>query len=152
MKLADLERRFAADNVSGYPVVDGSTLRGVVSALDIIRQVCQERAEAELTTAFYEDETGMEFESLSSDWVSAQVGKRVDHERVSDVMSSNVISVSPETSLHDVAALMNEKKIHRVLVVKDQCLVGLISSLDIVRACGDDLVDISFTPPKILDF
>jgi CBS domain-containing protein len=133
-------------------VVDGETIRGVVSVADILRQLCQQRSNAETTAAFYEDETGVEFKSVSSDWVSAEVGKRTDHECVSDVMTTDVISVSPDTSLHEVASLMNQKKIHRVLVVEDQRLVGLISSLDIVRACGDDLVDISFTSPEILDF
>lgn len=152
LPLADLERRFVDENVSGFPVFDGDTIKGVVSASDILRQLCQERNAAGMKTAFYEDDSGLEFISLESDWIASEVGKRMDHLTVADVMNSNVISVTSDTTLHDVAALMNKEKIHRVLVIDDGKLVGLLSSLDIVRACGNDLVDISFTAPEIRDF
>ena len=71
---------------------------------------------------------------------------------VADMMSTDVVAVSPEAPLHEVAALMTEKKIHRILVLEDKKLVGIVSSSDIVKACGNDRIDISFTPPEILDF
>ena len=152
LSLADLERRFVDDNVSGFPVVDNGTIRGVVTASDVLSHLCEERREAEVSTGFYDDDSKTEFASLASDWVSSEVGKRTDHLHVKDVMNGDVISVSSDTPLHEVAALMTEKAIHRVLVVDDHDLVGIISSLDIVRACGRKDVDISFTAPKILDF
>ena len=153
LPLADLERRFVDENVTGFPVVESDgTVRGVVSARDILEHVCEERGEVEMSTAFYDDESRMEFSSVSDDWVSAEVGKRGDHLFVSDLMNSDVISVTSDTSLHDVAALMAESKIHRVLVIDDRQLVGIVSSSDIVRACGNEDIDISFTAPEILDF
>lgn len=153
LPMADLERRFVDDDVSGFPVVDSDgTVRGVVSARDLMEHVCEERGDVEMSTAFYDEDSHMEFSSVSDDWVSAEVGKRADHLCVSDLMNSDVISVPSDTSLHDVAALMSEKKIHRVLVIDDRHLVGIVSSTDVVRACGNESIDISFTPPEILDF
>lgn len=152
LSLADLERRFVDEHVSGFPVVDNGTVLGVVSASDVIEHLCKQRQEAELSAGFYDDDCKMEFASLESDWVSSEVGKRTDHLKVKDVLNGDVISVSSDTPLDEVAQLMTEKAIHRVLVVDDHDLVGVISSLDVVRACGREDIDISFAAPKILDF
>lgn len=71
---------------------------------------------------------------------------------VKDVMNKDVVSVSPSTTLHEAAAIMSDKGIHRVLVLDENKIVGVLSALDIVRACGNDRIDISFTPPPIRDF
>lgn len=153
LPFADLERRFVDDGVGGFPVVDSDqTIRGVVSASDVLAHVCEERREVEMSTAFYDEDPHTEFGSVTDDWVSGEVGKRTDHLFVRDLMNPHVISVTPDTSIHDVASLMDEKKIHRVLVIDDNRLVGVISSTDIVRACGNPNVEISFKSPPILDF
>lgn len=153
LSFPDLERRFVDDDVSGFPVVDSDqTIRGVVSASDVLAHVCEARGHVEMSTAFYDEDPHFEFGSVSDDWVSAEVGKRTDHLFVRDVMNPHVISVTPDTSIHDVAALMTDSKIHRVLVIDNKILVGVISSTDIVRACGNPNIDISFTAPPILDF
>ena len=153
LPLPDLERRFVDYGFSGFPVVDcDQTIRGVVSASDVLAHVCLERREIEMSTAFYDEDPHTEYGSVSGDWVAAEVGKRTDHLFVRDVMNAHVISVISDTLIHDVATLMIEKKIHRVLVIDDKRLVGVISSIDIVRACGNPNIDISFTAPPILDF
>lgn len=153
LPMADLERQFVDDNVSGFPVVDSDqSVLGVVSAKDVLTHVCENRKDVEMSTGFYDEDAHMEFSSVNSDWVSAEVGKRGDHLHVSDLMTDHVISVTSQTSLHDVAAIMSKKKIHRVLVIDDGRLVGIVTSSDIVRACGNESIDISFTAPPILDF
>lgn len=153
LAMADLERRFIADNVSAFPVVDSDqSVQGIVTARDVLAHVCELRSEVEMSTSFYDEEGHADFTSLLDDWVSAEVGKRADHLCVRDLMTEDVISVPSSMSLHEVAALLTEKKIHRVLVIDDRRLVGIVSTSDIVRACGNDLIDISFKPPEILDF
>ena len=56
------------------------------------------------------------------------------HDTVGDVMSSDVISVSRDTPLSEVAALMAERRIKRVPVLDGGLLVGIVSRADIVRA------------------
>lgn len=149
----DLERRFANAGVGGFPVIDSDkTIRGVVSASDVLARLSAERGALELSTAFYADDPHLEFCSVQNDWVSAEVGKRTDHLQVRDVMTDHVISVTTDTSIHEVAKIMTDKKIHRILVIDDRRLVGVVSSSDIVRACGNPNIDISFTAPPTLDF
>lgn len=50
--------------------------------------------------------------------------------RVSDLMSFPVLSVSPETSMREVASILREKGYTGVPVVADEILVGIISRRD----------------------
>lgn len=81
-----------------------------------------------------------------------RVADKLESLTVKDIMSVDVVSVSPKSTLHDAAATMSDNGIHRVVVLDDEKLVGVLSALDIVRACGNDRIDISFTPPPTLDF
>ncbi|MEQ8474229.1 MAG: CBS domain-containing protein [Marinoscillum sp.] len=53
---------------------------------------------------------------------------------VADHMSTNVISISPETNIFDAAKMFLEKRIRRFPVVNMGKLVGQISQKDIMRA------------------
>ena len=50
------------------------------------------------------------------------------------VMTSGVTAVSVDEALPEVASLLIAKRIHRVPVLRDGCLVGIISRADLVRA------------------
>lgn len=50
-----------------------------------------------------------------------------------DVMTTDIVTVEPETSVSDIAALMHEKRISGVPVVKDGALVGVVSEGDLIR-------------------
>lgn len=66
----------------------------------------------------------------------ADIIGKVDREglRVADIMSHNVIAVSEETPVSEIAALLTERKIKRVPVVENEKLVGIVSRADIVHA------------------
>lgn len=53
--------------------------------------------------------------------------------RVSDIMTRDPISISPEKTLEDAAQLMAEKNIKKLLVFQQGKLVGIITDTDIVR-------------------
>ena len=53
---------------------------------------------------------------------------------VSEHMSTNVISISPDTNIFDAAKMFLEKRIRRFPVVNRGKLVGQISQKDIMRA------------------
>src|SRR5258708_12730017 len=63
----------------------------------------------------------------------ADVISKVDREglRVSDIMSYNVIAISEETPVSEIAALLTDRKINRVPLVRDGNLVGIVSPADI---------------------
>jgi len=52
---------------------------------------------------------------------------------VSDVMSSPLIIAKPDYTLWELVQLMKTKSLHRIPVEKDNQLVGIVSSTDIVR-------------------
>jgi len=57
--------------------------------------------------------------------------------RVDALMSSPVVTVAPEASLKDVAALLVDRGISAVPVVQDGNVLGIVSESDIVAAEGD---------------
>ena len=51
-----------------------------------------------------------------------------------EIMSSPVTTITEEASIEEAAKLMAQKGIKRLLVVRDNKLVGIISSTDLVKA------------------
>jgi CBS domain-containing protein len=68
--------------------------------------------------------------------------------RVDQLMTKNVITVTPETPLRDVAALLAEKGISGVPVVENDQLVGVVSEADLlVKEAGPGV-----RPSRVLDW
>lgn len=55
---------------------------------------------------------------------------------VKEVMSPNLVVINPNNTVLDLAQLMKERQIHRVPVVKDGRLIGMVTSFDLVRFCS----------------
>ena len=58
---------------------------------------------------------------------------------VSAIMTVEVATAAPDTSLDEMRALMTERRIRHVPVVKDGRLTGIISIGDVVKAAMDQL-------------
>jgi CBS domain-containing protein len=121
--------------VSGLPVLDhNDRCVGVVSATDILglEQQQSERADEE-----FEQTVGSYYDPDTQKWENLRVSGTVDELpelEVAEIMTREVVSVRPGTPVRQVAALMDERRIHRVLVLDEENrLHGLISALDIVR-------------------
>ena len=56
--------------------------------------------------------------------------------KVSEVMTKNLITVEPETSLKEAARIMSTNKIHRLPVLSQNKLVGIVAASDFVRNVG----------------
>ncbi len=69
-------------------------------------------------------------------------GRSSESTRVEEIMSANVICVSPRTKLRDCMALMTEKNIRHLPVVEEGKVVGMVSIRDIV---SDIIADQDFT-------
>jgi CBS domain-containing protein len=92
------------DDVSGVVVVEDERVIGILTERDCIRVALQ---------AGYHDELGG---------------------RVSQYMTTDVQTVSPDMNLMDLAELFASKAFRRCPVVDDGRLVGIISRRDILRA------------------
>lgn len=134
--LRDTAHRLTENHISGMPVVDEhNRCLGVISASDIMRfvdgrnsQVSGQR-QARITKFFDEHAQRWEYLDLDTFFSDDLVATEV-----SEVMSREPLSVEPWTSISEVARLMHDHQVHRVLVLGEgSYLKGVISALDIVR-------------------
>ncbi len=63
----------------------------------------------------------------------ALAGKSSKDTKVRDIMTSHVVSVSPQVRTRDCLALMSQKKIRHLPVVDGETVVGMISIRDIMN-------------------
>ena len=70
------------------------------------------------------------------------LGRHSETTRVEEIMTANVICVSPRTKTRDCMALMSEKNIRHLPVVDEGRVVGMVSIRDIVT---DIIADQDFT-------
>lgn len=55
---------------------------------------------------------------------------------VKEVMSSPLIVINPDDTVWEAAQLMKARQIHRVPAVKENRLVGIVTTSDIVKLCS----------------
>jgi CBS domain-containing protein len=127
-ELADI---LAEHKISGVPVVDSEGLViGVVSEADVILQ------DADLHFPYY-------IQFLDSIIYLQSVAKfehrlrKMFGTKVADIMSQEIITVSPDASVYDAAALMADHKVNRLPVIEDEKVVGIMTRGDIVRAIAE---------------
>lgn len=150
MTLSRLEQRFIESRFTGFPVVEGGRLVGVVSRSDVVRSLLTERSCAEQISDFYSQmgPGSDEEEARSLEAIAAQVGVRLATLRVADVMVVNVVTIESARSVRDLARLMLEGEFHRLPVVADGELIGLVTSIDLVRAIAEGRLDESDAPAE----
>ncbi len=127
------------NSISGGPVVseDGKLL-GVVSLTDIVRHDSfpSRQPRKRLAHGYYKH--ALETEYSDQDMASFRFGAD-DQAHVGDIMTPMIFSVEENASVKEVAVTMVTGRIHRVLVTRDDELVGIISALDVLKllANGD---------------
>lgn len=60
-------------------------------------------------------------------------GKNPKTERAWELCTHKVIAVSPNTSARETAILMLKNKIHHIVILENQLIKGVVSSMDFVR-------------------
>ena len=134
--LNQLENVLLDSNVGGLPVVEYGKLLGMVSRSDIVRHLRLERDLA------FSDIGLSPGQSLTPDDeldVASVVSARAEHVKVRDVMNRKTDSVHPSQSVKEAAEKLVSGHIHRLPVVENGEVVGIVTSLDVVRlvANGD---------------
>ena len=159
MSLQEVVELFAAESITGAPVVAGGRAVGVISARDVIdfgattpgqpsqRGDQAEWGEWETDPVDGTDSAGVFFTELYGN-PGADVLARFEatdgpewnllaEHTVAEVMASRVASLPPDASVRDAARFMIDRGIHRVLVLEKDELVGLATATDIVRAVAE---------------
>lgn len=118
----------AEEEYTGLPVVDDEgRLVGVVTEADLLVRAKQLR----LPTVF-PFLGGVIF--LESPRRFEEQLRKATATRVREVMTSDVVTVTEDTPLHELAAIMVEKKVNRLPVVEGHRLVGIVTRDDLIRA------------------
>jgi len=122
---------FSANKVTGVPVIDGeNNVVGVVSETDLVRHQADHPEATQDDWSFFRR---LDLEELELVGDGFHVEELPDAEVV-DIMSTNLATVEESSSIQEIAAYMIRRRVHRLLVVKDRKLRGIISTMDLVRA------------------
>ncbi len=132
LALSELTEVLVENEISGAPVQDANgRLVGVVSLADIARSR-PGRSDVEFDRSHPDFYVG----GLRDDFDPEEIRQlRIeDDERiVRDVMVRTLFVVDENATVPQVAAIMVNGHLHRVLVTQDGDVVGIISTLDLVR-------------------
>jgi CBS domain-containing protein len=129
--VAEAAKLLIEHDISALPVVDddGSVI-GMISEADLLRR---EEIGAEKQRPWWL-EAIMPGTALAADFAKSH------GQRVSEVMSSDVISATEETSLAEIAAILERNRIKRVPIIENGKLVGIVSRANLVQALASSAV------------
>ncbi len=128
MTVEALGRLFIEQNITGLPVLDeNGTLIGMVTENDLISQ----NKQLHIPTVLRLFDAVIPLESSSS---FEKELKRAAGRTVGDICTRELITVTKETTLEEIATIMSEKGAHHLPVVdSDGSLVGLIDQHDVIK-------------------
>ncbi|ACD20634.1 CBS domain-containing protein [Paraburkholderia phytofirmans] len=125
MTVREVARIFVDNGISGAPVLDrDGHVAGMISEGDLFRR-------AEIGTDERTRTSWLDFWSASEearDYIKTHALK------VRDVMTTDVVTVQPETQLGEVAGILETRRIKRVPVTDAGRLVGIVSRANLVQA------------------
>jgi CBS domain-containing protein len=128
IKVAQL---FLEEAIHGAPVVDDmERLLGVVSIVDLLRGVEEEHDSSSSSGTYFRELlefSGPDWSSMPGDFQD-----RLAQVTVADVMQPSVVTVTEDTPIPEVAKALRANRIHRVIVVRGERMVGIVSALDLV--------------------
>jgi len=130
----ELERLFERERISGAPVVADGRLVGVVSRSDLLRAQTDAAERADALLDYYRDVGGGAPDRSEH---ARLKGERAEGSCVRDLMTQELVTVTAGQSIAEVARALSTHRIHRILVVDHGRLVGVISSLDVVRLVSE---------------
>ena len=128
----DLAAILAKHQVSGVPVVDSEDrVVGMVSQADVIVQ------DADLHFPYYISFLDSVLYLPGSIHNFEERFRKIFAVKVSDIMSDGVVSISPDASVREAAAIMADNQVNRLPVLASLKLVGIVTRGDIVQAIAE---------------
>lgn len=162
-RAADL---FTSEHITGAPVLEGDRTVGVLSVTDVLEfrvdrasvpAAGRERAEwgdpESPETRYWtgEDSPATYFTDYWSDagmdlvdrFEEANVQERdlLGEHTVGEAMTRGLVALPPDTPVSEAARYLLEQEVHRVLVMEEDRLLGVVSTTDLVRAVAEHGLD-----------
>jgi CBS-domain-containing membrane protein len=128
IEIKKLAALFAEKGVSGFPVVDeGGNLVGVVTESDLIHQ--KERLHIPTVVAIFDAVITL------GDARTEEELQRMAASTAGEVMTKPATTITPETSMAQIATLMGDNHVHTLPVVDGEGnMVGVVGKRDLIRA------------------
>ena len=140
LSVHELANFFTEKMISGAPVVnkDGK-LVGVVSLSDIVRNderrtaIVNDKQESDYYLSGWED-------NLNSDEIQELHLEEDDSLTVRNIMTPLIFKVKETELISAMSDIMIGGRIHRLLVTRDEKVVGIITTLDMLKAIRDHAI------------
>ena len=119
-------------SISGVPVVNSEDrLTGVISITDLLSLSIESASTGVVDESDFHTSPAM-------DRLAEANGLLVPDEDVmdlpiGDLMSRNVITAAEDTPIGEIAHTLLAHKIHRLIIVRDEMVIGIVSTGDILR-------------------
>ena len=127
--VAQAARLIAQNDVSALPVIDDhGRLVGIISEGDLMNR---EEIGTEIHHPWW-------IEAVTPGAALAAEFAKSHGKRVEEVMSENVITATEDTSLADIATLLERNRIKRIPILRDDELVGIVSRSNLVQALASN--------------
>jgi CBS domain-containing protein len=165
MTLRNALEILAARHISGAPVLEGGRVVGIFSATDVIEFLATtpgvpdvsdrdqdgeprgleepDDSDADAGAAYFIDfwsNAGADVAERFRDTGTAAWDLLAEH-TVGEAMSRSVVALAPGVDARNAADAMQRTHAHRVIVIDDGRLVGIVSALDIARAVAQRKLD-----------
>lgn len=139
MPVRELARFLVDNDITGAPVEDDAgRLVGVVSVFDIARLVGEDGDDFELDPP---EETAAGNGATDPDGLDEEADdddEDDDDLLVEDIMTPDVRTVSEDATVPEVAALMLKEHLHRLVVMREDEPVGILSTSDLLGLLMDE--------------
>lgn len=130
--IKELSDLFIKHRVNGFPVADeDGLLIGIVTEKNLIEK--SKNLHIPTVIALFDAviylESGKNFEKEV---------KRYNATRVEDIYTTDVVTISPNTGVHEIASLMANKGVHSLPVVEGKTILGIVGKLDVIRGLAGE--------------
>jgi len=124
----ELLKTFVEKKISGVPVLDDfGELVGIVSKSDFVA-FSLERELKEVLKKVVDIIFDDDFSEEDHNNVTKFIGRKVKN-----IMTKNVVTANPKTSLDKIIKLMRDNTIHRIIITDSNKVVGIVTAMDILN-------------------
>lgn len=110
--LTTAEMLFKRNSIRHIPVVNGLKIVGMLSYTDLLRI-----SYADAVDQYETDVDSMVYNMFT----------------IEQVMAKNLIKVSPQATIKEVAEILSEREFHAIPVVDEGVLVGIVTTTDLIN-------------------
>ena len=128
MTVKEVAKLLVERRISGAPVVDKSgKLKGIVTEADLI--IRDKKVHIPTVVQLLEGVIYLESPKRFEEEMDRILGQKI-----SEIMTKKVTTITPELYIEDIATLMSTQKTYLLPVIKEDKIVGIVGKADIVKA------------------